>query len=426
MSLSLDRPRLGRFSVRRRTRGVSAASSLLVRGPALVLAGWMLALSFPPLLLDLEHDPALGIRYQIAAFSLAIPLLTVVNSRAVTQIIPLWYASPKILLLTGALLLAIVNSIAISEANIIFYVAAFAVVFTVLGALWFNDEESQQRVALYSSICLFGFIAYAFLTQPLDLDRRHVGFIHPNLLGATAMSAAILYCLSAARLKAVAMAVAAAVMVIVSSRSSLVAFAVFVGILGGYYSISSRKAFLWCLAGLAIGSIAFFRYREYIASFLDRALILDDVDRGLASGLSGRAEAWEGFLPQLSENAFLGVGFRQRDAYEGTHNAILNLFVENGVIGGSLLFGFMFIVIITSARIAFARKSSSKRSREIAAIVLAALCAFVVRGLAEPQILNIGDAPSLTLLFVLAFVCIGERRVVARPLLEPSVSPPAS
>jgi len=81
--------------------------------------------------------------------------------------------------------------------------------------------------------------------------------------------------------------------------------------------------------------------------FSESILLLDDPNRGLGTGFTGRIEGWRGALEVFSQHPFLGQGI---DTLSGVHNGYLILAGEGGVVLLSIIFWFMALAVLRAWR----------------------------------------------------------------------------
>jgi O-antigen ligase len=88
-------------------------------------------------------------------------------------------------------------------------------------------------------------------------------------------------------------------------------------------------------------------YANEIAGLTSTLLFLNDPNRGLGSGFTGRMDAWQEAYQLFLKNPILGIGFRTHERYITTlpsaHNGYVSVLAETGILGVSsilLLIGF--------------------------------------------------------------------------------------
>lgn len=370
---------------------------------ALTLPLWLAIATVPTILFDLQSHPELAIPYQIAAFVTAVSMLSVLGRREFILSLHEFIYCPRFITLTIGLAAAITTGFMLAEIGSAWYAMVTFLALVALRTLWRVGAKVAARGSLYAGLAMYVFLLYVFATQEIDLVWRRVGDMHPNLIGGIATSAAILCCLGSRRLKWPALGASLTIAVLISSRNALVALALFAVVLTliELHGFRSRIYILFAVGCVLIVAMATFG--SGLWKTISAVLYLDDPYRGLSSGLSGRVEYWNRFLPQVLERPFTGYGFRQRDSYDGTHNAVLNLILESGIVGGGFILFFLCHRLTRALCAAFVTPTSGLVDRRAACVVASGLCALAARAIAEPQILNVGDVPGITLLFLLMF-----------------------
>jgi len=220
--------------------------------------------------------------------------------------------------------------------------------------------------------------------MPVD---RYVGGIHPNFYGALVLCAGMFAALGFRRLAGPIMVICFVLASLVSSRYAMVALIIF----GVIYIFRAAKVSFWLkyfgsIAGVIL-AVLLVRSDALVA-----LLELNTRNRGIGSGFTGRSERWSHFWPQFYDAPILGVGFRNRDAYYGAHNGYLNVIMENGLIIGMIIIGYI-LYRVTIGMVTASNKEDVCASAGILAIALGSFF--------QPQLINFGDAMGLSLLLFL-------------------------
>jgi O-antigen ligase len=84
----------------------------------------------------------------------------------------------------------------------------------------------------------------------------------------------------------------------------------------------------------------------------DDILLLNDPNRGIGSGFTGRVGLWKAGLEGFWEKPIFGHGFRAQQAYSGSHSGYIKLFVETGFVGGMLMLGAVLVETVRRYRLA--------------------------------------------------------------------------
>ncbi|MCR9090165.1 MAG: O-antigen ligase family protein [Algiphilus sp.] len=194
-------------------------------------------------------------------------------------------------------------------------------------------------------------ILVSFLVVHGFPENRWVGGVHPNLFGATALSALILHstatgCVS----RKIAIATLCATL-IVSSRGSLAATLVFlvsyILFFGKLRCIKKSAANMAAATMLVIVIILMLVWNSSsVEEFLVETTAINDPSRGLDSGFTGRAEYWP-----LVTNLILDRPFW------GNAQAADGVLIHSGLLDAALRLGFLPIVLfVFSAAFMFGRK----------------------------------------------------------------------
>lgn len=221
--------------------------------------------------------------------------------------------------------------------------------------------------------------------------NRWVGGIHPNVYGAFLVGIVIFSTLAFPKWGELAIPLGLAGALLVSSRYTMVTIAVF-AVAHVAFNPRIPRAAKWTMAYLSSGLVLV----PQVWNLISTALLLQDADRGIASGVSGRADLWLSFWPQFVTSPLIGFGFRSRSNYESVHNAYLGLLIENGLFVGT------FIIIAILVQAAMACFSIIRGTRNMA--VLACFCgipAVAAGAFFQPQIINFGDPMGLSFLFLM-------------------------
>ncbi|KQT03039.1 MULTISPECIES: hypothetical protein [unclassified Bradyrhizobium] len=270
--------------------------------------------------------------------------------------------------------------------TILLVLTAFAL--SVMWTLASDDLEIAFGTAS-AIFCVFGVSALAILGLP---ENRNVGGIQPNLFAAPLLMAFIL---SQFRPGLVAVGVRIgcfAMVALVSSRFAMIgcvtAFAA--------HELTFRSLTPWKLAALGLLLLAIIPLSPYIATIL----ALDDPNRNLSSGFTGRDEYWYGALSTIT-NYPLGIGFKRALAFQAGHNGYLKTLVEFGVIGGGLIIFFFAWTVGRAGVEALRSGRRTIRDRRFASAHFAGLLALAFGAFFQPQLLSLGDAFGMSLLLLL-------------------------
>jgi O-antigen ligase len=264
------------------------------------------------------------------------------------------------------------------------YACLLIISVVVCSSFWHLPQ--RQRVLFYNYLLIlnvfFVFAALGLYGAPLD---RWVGGIHPNIFS----QASIILAFTALMIlngwkRTLVILVALYVAVIVDSRYALVA--VFTMCLGMLLLEANTKMKIFSLV-----SLVFLFVLSFFNHYFTEVLSLDDANRGLSSGVSGRAYNWENFLPQLSERPFFGYGFRNTAELIGAHNGFMQYVLENGLIISFLFFSSLLAILASNAF--SVRRSLSDRTFQAheGRVVFATIIAIIFVANLQPQLISFGD-----------------------------------
>ncbi|MCP3368309.1 hypothetical protein [Bradyrhizobium cajani] len=271
------------------------------------------------------------------------------------------------------------------------YTTLLLVAALALSVLWTLEPDDLAHGLTIASVvfCLFGVVALTILGLP---ENRNVGGIQPNLFAAPLM---IAFIFSQFRPGLVSLAIRIlcfAMVALVSSRFAVIGCTTALVV----HELTFRPLTPWKAAALVLGLFTVILLWPNIASIL----ALDDPNRDVSSGFSGRDEYWYTALAAITDHPF-GLGFKRATPAEGGHNGYLKTVVEFGVVGGGMIV-FLFATALASAA-AEALRSADKILQEhrFACARLAGLVALAFGAFFQPQLLSLGDAFGVSLLFLL-------------------------
>jgi O-antigen ligase len=211
-----------------------------------------------------------------------------------------------------------------------------------------------------------------------------------------------------------AIAAAAVMAVIVTSRGSMLAMAVF---LATYYAIykGTAKAAFHAFAALALFSIVLLVSPAVYKLVVDDILRLFDKERGIGSGFTGRIEYWKETLEAFWLRPVFGYGFRsasigQGVATGGGHSGYLKILVETGFVGAVLIISAVVVEGVRRLRLAlWCRRLWPQAAAGIDVIetmrINAVACATITMTLTlwiyEQLYINLGSVAALVLFVML-------------------------
>lgn len=254
-------------------------------------------------------------------------------------------------------------------------------------AQWAAANLDVAEVLRRFCVFLSPLVAYAvvlsieqggFLLRQVPLD------IHPNWWGEVAFALAVsALSLRSIKWRVVHIANAVALMVLVQSRGALLAACLAIAAYC-FFTVRLTGARVFAASVLAaIVTIAALLETEWHTSAVElvssSVLLLDDPDRGVGSGLTGRLEGWSAALETIAENPFFGTGF---DTLAEVHNGFLRVAGEGGIP--------FFILLLAIISMAIVR---SYRSRDY--VAFSTLIAYTALTMTYPRMLNMNVASAL-------------------------------
>lgn len=273
----------------------------------------------------------------------------------------------------------------------IFYNALILMTALALSVLWMLPPDDLERCLSVASVilCLFGICAIAILGWP---QGRNVGSIQPNLFAAPLLAGFILS----------------------QFRPGILGITVRILCLVMIALVSSRFALIGCITAIVLHELTFDPLsRAKVPVILVCAILalvlwpqimsvlaLDDSARDLSSGFSGRDEYWRSAFEAISAHPF-GIGFKRALGDESGHNGYLKTTLEFGVVGGGLIIFFIACSIVIAGLEAITTPMATPRQRRFACARFGGLAALTFGAFFQPQLLSLGDAFAMSLLFLL-------------------------
>ncbi|CCG41379.1 O-antigen ligase family protein [Magnetospirillum molischianum] len=318
-------------------------------------------------------------------------------------------------------------------------------------SLLVNDYDEPRLPKILAVVAFYGVLGGLILHRPADVIYRSMfAFLILTLMISTVLvlvlsvnSSDFGFVLSLRRsafdleemglhpnyggLLATAIAVAGCGLSSITRRIGLAAFCVFVcwlmesrgGLLGviaafgiGYAcrgvlgamnrEETKRRSGGWVIGGVAAGLLLLV-YGSSLTSFISRELLLlDDANRGLDSGFSGRSEVWREAWEQWLDYPLFGLGFMHDLELGGSedmnraHNLPLTLLSETGLIGLAGFVGFSLWGVAYGVRLGRQGQVTS------ASYVITTISVYWIYGIFEGLSLNVGN-PLSAMFFLVAF-----------------------
>lgn len=273
----------------------------------------------------------------------------------------------------------------------ILYTCIFLVAAVMLSVLWSMAAADLERCLTGAAVilCSFGVAALAILGMP---DGRSIGSIQPNLFATPLLAGFILSQFRPGMLGIAIRILCVSMAAMVSSRFVVVGCVLAFAIFQLTFKPPSWRQLVLLVLALAAGVL--------FSSQIAQILALDDPDRGLSSGVSGRDELWQGALATIAEYP-LGLGFKRTIGAEGGHNGYLKILLEFGIVGGGLIIFFLACILVTACGEALLYRGKDRHEHRFACARLAGLVALACGAFFQPQLFNLGDAFGISLLLLL-------------------------
>lgn len=265
-----------------------------------------------------------------------------------------------------------------------------------------NASNEFFRVLLVTVAAANGLALLIALANGVYVSGRLAYRVGPNNLGV--MATMVACCALACRSwwpKVPALGLAVVILLLTSSRGSIIAVgaaAVVVWAIWLVRATAVRRT--WMIVGTAAVVIPTALIAG--ASLIDQVFKLSDRSRGLGSGATGRAEAWMQTASLILEHPFFGVGHRQHQrmitAASSAHNAYLTVAAELGLVGLTA-----YLLLVGGATVIAIRRAAALGSPMYVACA-AYMVSFTVSGLVERHALNTGNAYSMVMLLICAWM----------------------
>ena len=201
------------------------------------------------------------------------------------------------------------------------------------------------------------------------------------------------------------------------SRASLVAAVVAICCLGFFRWREMRglsKVRLVTVIVLLGGATVLLLGTELLAGIND-ILAVDDPDRGLGSGFTGRTFAWLRALEIWSEHPVFGIGYRLQELYyedygvetwlniSSTHNGYLGTLVETGFLGA----GAVRVILFRRGRSLFRAALQGDTAAQLASAFMAG---YLLLAFFELFMFNVGNPTSLLFLLMISAPLIQRKK----------------
>ena len=385
---------------------------------------WIVAAVFP--LLGMEDTSRLGGLFsfhRIASFGATtyMALCVILFGKSLLRYVSKVGAKDRLMILYGVFGCCAVISGVINVSWVpVLYAIMFAFVLAFMLLFWTSAEQKRQLVFRVGFWILAFFLSFALVLHGLP-ENRWVGGIHPNHYGAVALASVIFARLSGSRIYFIAVPLGIAATMLVSSRFALAAIFIFVFVDWFFNGRQTAVKFVsfGALAVLGVLGFALDTHKILLGTGVsEHVFAVSSEARGIESGFTGRAELWKEFYPQFVERPFAGYGFRLRERYSDTHNAYLNLILEMGMVGASVLLlalAFIFFKLVMRVVSKMSLVQGWNIRRELGGAkpeaFLALLLALAFSGFFQPQWLSFSDVFGILVFLMLTSYVVSDRSI---------------
>lgn len=265
-----------------------------------------------------------------------------------------------------------------------------------------RDTSLITRIIGTYALMTVPFLIYINMYGERVWGRLHAG-AQPNVWGLISLNVAVgAFALNRRLLQIFVMAVVLLTMYNAQTRGSMVALMPILFIFAyHWYAYEKRIDFTWkmLVTYLAI-AFAFCLVAFYADFFLNEVMRVNDPNRGLASGATGRDEAWGEALGLWFNHPLLGVGFRKHEDLMvftdlSAHNAYIAMLADTGLVGFLTYMAFLTASIICAWR--------SIEDPKLRLFICAAIISYAFAGMFERRAINVGNTYSLTFIFSCLF-----------------------
>jgi O-antigen ligase len=290
------------------------------------------------------------------------------------------------------------------------YAVATLVVLILMHLFWLSNYHVLQRVLTITGIVLFGWLFILFVKHGLTGGfAGQIGGINRNVTSTAALAAMMFTLFSSNRMiRLAAIGCAGFLIVAVTSRGSILAMGVFVAVYYALHKGTSKAAIhalLACvLGGFVLATIPFFQ--DLILNDIFR---LNQHDRGVGSGFSGRFEMWKQAIQGVWKKPILGWGFRTTSQggggdFGGIHSAYIKIVLEAGFVGAFFLLGAAITELVRrlklSMRLRLVHPSQMPgfdvaESYHINSLACASMCSLMTLWIYDQYYINLGSPISI-------------------------------
>jgi O-antigen ligase len=237
------------------------------------------------------------------------------------------------------------------------YACATLITVGLMSLFWVSNYRVLNRVLVFTGFVVFGWLFILMFRHGLTFGfGGWIGGINRNSTGTAALAGMVCALLSPnRRIRWAAIACAIFMVVVVSSRGSIVAMTIFFAVYLTLYMGTGKASMTAIIGGMVFGLVLLTSPFVYDL-IVERIFHLHDRVRGLGTGFTGRVSMWQEAIDAFWKQPLTGYGFRSASLgvgeYGGVHSGWLKIFLECGVIGGFLVIAAMVCEIVYRINIA--------------------------------------------------------------------------
>lgn len=264
-------------------------------------------------------------------------------------------------------------------------------------------ESGLKTYALVMGLALGVFALHIYV--PGQRLGNESDTLNPNAIGMVTLSAAICsMALGSQILRLLFFVNAIVIIYLTGSRASMIGALIGVSVIvvSRIRSEGGRLAiFPLLIAGLVIGVVVV--EWEFVADFAGSFLQVNEANRGVESGFSGRTQVWSEVWTLFLDNMIFGIGFRAHEVILGisSHNGYLATAAEVGIVG------YLAVMYIIIRGVALLNADVGKQGAGKSLSVLFGLCvSYLFLAMFERFLINVGNPTSLLFLFAVLYPTI--------------------
>lgn len=295
----------------------------------------------------------------------------------------------------------------------IYAVATFGT-FVLLSLFWCSNFRVLQRVLVMTGMVLFAWL-FALLARHglIGGFGGQIGGINRNVTSTAALAAMICMLYSPKKIYMwAAFACAFVLIVVVSSRGSILAMGVFLAV---YHSLhkGTFKALTHAFMAIFLAAMALLAFSALQDIVFEGVFRVSDKNRGVGSGFTGRVDMWKTALEYFWKKPVFGYGFRTSsigEGFGGVHSAYLKILLEVGFVGIFFIVAAAFMELVRRLKLSIRLKSLTPDSMpgidvvdsfRVNAISCAALCMLLTLWIYDQYYINLGSPVSIVFFLVL-------------------------